>query len=691
MTLAHWAQLVSNHAQIAYALVFLAAFSESLALVGLIIPGTTMMFAAGVVVSTGALMPGPVFLLAVLGAIAGDGASYWLGHRYRDRLRSVWPLRRHPEVVARGEAYFFRHGGKSVFLGRFVGPVRPIIPMIAGMLGMAPTRFAVSNLLSAVGWATAALLPGILFGASLNVAGRVSARLSILMLLLLAIGWSLFLGARKLTGLIGQIAPRWFALLRSWAGSATSDVGLQNRIKGFVKTSLAGANGEPVLLFFLMLSLVLAVWGFFGVLQDVLARDPLVYADRSVYHFLQSLRNPTADSFFTAVTELGDGFTNFCVAGTISLVLLAGRRFRTLAYWLAVIVGGAVLVVALKYALLLPRPEALYHGAGTHGFPSGHTAMNVIIYGFLAILLARELGNRVRVGLFAAVLTISSLVAFSRLYLGVHWLSDVLGGWLLALGWVSLMGIVYLERIRNTSEVVPRRGLAAAVLFAVIAAGAWHISARHARDMTFYAPQRTVREISRLEWLAGGWRDLPIWRTDLGGEMESPLDIQLIGPLDALDRVLANSGWRPAPPLTPAGLLSMLAPGIPVAELPILPRLHLGRFEQRILVRRDRDCRRILRLWATNTVLQNDRSPIWVGTVGRQTKIQVVGWVSFARTDPDADSALEEFESETAGLVLRRVRRTLSTRERLHDGLKWNGTVLLMGPSSPNKRMVDGR
>ncbi|MFZ0487486.1 MAG: DedA family protein, partial [Arenicellales bacterium] len=110
---------------------FIVALSESLAVVGLVVPGATIMLAAGALIALGAMSFWTTTLLAVAGAIAGDGISFWIGRRYRDRLRGVWPFHRHPDWLSRGEAFFERHGGKSVVFGRFVGPVRAFVPIVA--------------------------------------------------------------------------------------------------------------------------------------------------------------------------------------------------------------------------------------------------------------------------------------------------------------------------------------------------------------------------------------------------------------------------------------------------------------------------------------------------------------------------------------------------------------------------------
>jgi undecaprenyl-diphosphatase len=178
--------------------VCLLTFSESLAGVGLIVPGTLSLFGVGALIAAGALGFWSTYAWAVSGAVLGDGLSYWLGRHYHQRVRSLWPFSRHPDWLDTGQAFFHRHGGKSVFLGRFIGPIRPVIPLVAGMLDMPPSRFYLVNLLSALGWALVYLLPGIAFGASLTLAAQVAGRLALLLGLLFVSGWLLFAGTRRL-------------------------------------------------------------------------------------------------------------------------------------------------------------------------------------------------------------------------------------------------------------------------------------------------------------------------------------------------------------------------------------------------------------------------------------------------------------------------------------------------------------
>jgi len=121
-----------------------------------------------------------------------------------------------------------------------------------------------------------------------------------------------------------------------------------------------------------------------------------------------------------AITELGDSFANISLAGAVLGVLIVKRCYRTAVFWTFTVLGGLLGVHLLKWAIHLPRPVAIYHGASAYAFPSSHTTMSVIVYGFLAILLARRLAGAWRWGLISSVIIMAFVIGISRLYLGAH-------------------------------------------------------------------------------------------------------------------------------------------------------------------------------------------------------------------------------------------------------------------------------
>jgi membrane protein DedA with SNARE-associated domain len=153
---------IGAHANWAGPIMFGLSFGESFAFLSFFFPGTTIMVAAGAFIPSGTLSFWPLVIGCATGAIAGDAISFSLGRWYGHLIGRVWPFSRHPELLTRGFTFFDRHGGKSVFIGRFFGPLRAIVPLVAGIAKMPVGRFWVANVLSALIWAPVLLLPGAL-------------------------------------------------------------------------------------------------------------------------------------------------------------------------------------------------------------------------------------------------------------------------------------------------------------------------------------------------------------------------------------------------------------------------------------------------------------------------------------------------------------------------------------------------
>ncbi|OYX09216.1 MAG: DedA family protein [Rhizobiales bacterium 32-66-8] len=142
------------------AIVFALAFGESIALLSFFIPATALLVAVGALVEAGGLNFWHIWLSATLGATLGDSVSYWVGFHYKERAKTFWPLNHHPDLVRRAEAFFARFGIWSVAIGRFFGPIRAIVPLLAGILAMPQLPFQLANISSAALWSFALLAPG---------------------------------------------------------------------------------------------------------------------------------------------------------------------------------------------------------------------------------------------------------------------------------------------------------------------------------------------------------------------------------------------------------------------------------------------------------------------------------------------------------------------------------------------------
>ncbi len=553
---------VAAHPLLAGLLLGTMAAAESLVVVGLVVPGAAIMFGAGALIGTGHLHFWPMFAWAVGGAIVGDAASFWLGRRYGDRLRGVWPLRRHPELMDRGIRFFDRHGGKSVLVGRFVGPVRPIIPAVAGMMGMPALQFLGINVLSALLWAPVYLVPGMVFAASLTVAAGVAGRLVALLLLAGAGLWGLWWVAvrlrRRLAAGAGRLQRRRRRHLPGPAGAALHSLRRRAGLTWWVA---------------LVITLIVA------------AIEPEPRGWEQTLLVLAALPRPEAvDTVLWFLTHLGG--TEALVAGVAAaaLVLSAGRRLDR-ALRLALTVGAAIACVYLLKALYAaPRPLEVAHLTVGAAFPSAHALGAAVLYFGVAVLVGTAVRSLRRTAFIAAT-GVTAAVAITRVAFGLHWPLDVIAG--VALGGV-FAGTLGMRRGAELSPWVARRLLAAVALAVTTTAG-----------LTFiWKPvPATVPPAPEAEALSCHDRDtLPV-RAGLFDEQDRFAALWR-GTAADLARALEANGWRAAAPWDLRGTLNWLHPESAVEALPPLPRWHAGRLPEMVSIRvlGERE-RLILRAW----------------------------------------------------------------------------------------------
>jgi membrane protein DedA with SNARE-associated domain len=164
---------VRHHERWATPIVFALAFAESLAFVSLVLPFWGILIAIGTLFAGGtSLNFFSIWCAASLGAALGDWASYWIGLRYHDQIAKLWPLSRHPQLMVQGHRFFERWGVWAILFGRFWGPLRASIPIVAGTVQMPFVQFQTANVISAFIWAFTLLAPGA-FGLSWFLAAPV--------------------------------------------------------------------------------------------------------------------------------------------------------------------------------------------------------------------------------------------------------------------------------------------------------------------------------------------------------------------------------------------------------------------------------------------------------------------------------------------------------------------------------------
>lgn len=637
---------VALHPYWSGAIIFLTSMAESLAIVGLVVPGVAIMFGIGAMIGAGSIEFGTAMAWSVAGAIVGDGLSFWLGWHFKERLKDTWPFTRYPGSLNQGVDFFQKYGGKSVAIGRFFGPVRAVIPLVAGMMRMPPIRFVVANVLSALAWAPTFLLPGMLFGTSMKLASEVAFRLVIVILLLVSAIWFVVWLVHRLFLLLQPRATHLLQAFLSW--------GYRHPMVEGIAGALADPQHPEAKGLSILASLLLIGATLFTLITGwSLNEGSEAGINYTVLETLQSLRTPWADHLMVFITGFGDWESMLLFFVVVLGYLLWSKRKRAALYWLAA-AGFALLAgPLLKYGLQVPRPDIVGHAKTSYAFPSGHTLWAMVLYGFFAVLVARTLTARWRWIPYGLAGLLITSVALSRLYLGMHWLSDVLGSIALGLIWVSALGIAY---NRHASLPAQSRLFAISGVTALLLGLTIHTLYTHDMKFSYYTPKRSIVDMPEAYWWTDGWQELPQERLDTRKQLEHKLSLQYAGSLESFTTALQKAGWSISAPLTWKKMINLLSPSLPLKDLPLFPQVHDGSHEALSMEKILPDERRlVLRFWPAYLKLSPGSEDLWLGLVVEQHKAKLLELAVFAANSKSQEGAFQQFATDSAGFFDRRV------------------------------------
>lgn len=412
---------------------------------GVPLPGETALVTAAALAAQGHLSIVAVIATAAVAAILGDNAGYWIGRRGGLAL-----VRRHGRLLhvddrklERVRGFFERHGAKTVFIGRFIALLRTWAAFLAGAGRMRYGRFMTYNALGGVTWAALFGALGYVFGRNLPALQRYVGQASLALVLLALLVVVLWLLGRRFDL---SRAALWNGAERVWGTCCR--LGIVQRLHARYPRAWAFVVARFTPGEFLGLHLTLgllvslgALWLFGGVTEDVVHHDPLTRVDVALAGWLRAHATPLGDRIAVAVSLLGSPVAMAALAVVVALLLAWRHRWIVLAGWVAAFGGGGVLDWALKEVIRRPRPggaAAFYHGA-SFSFPSGHAMGSLIGYGMLAYLIAGSIRGhpRARVAVIAAAALLVLAIGCSRLYLGVHYFSDVVAGYAAGLVWLT--------------------------------------------------------------------------------------------------------------------------------------------------------------------------------------------------------------------------------------------------------------
>ena len=433
--------ILGLHSWAVVAVVFALPALESSVFLGFIFPGEIAVLLGGVLASQHRVSLVAVLAAAISGAIVGDTVGYAVGRRWGERLLKS-ALRRFIKEhhFDQAKAYLARRGGRAVFFGRFTAALRVMVPGLAGMSGLSYGRFVVFNVAGGTIWATTFVLLGYGAGQSWRKVASVAKQAGLVLAILIIVVGLLFAGGRWVVHHPDRLRAKWSRIrARPVIGRMAAPferplIWMVRRLHPEGSLGLSLTVG--------LLQVVVAGAAFGAIVQAVVRTRTHTSADERVRRFFVDHRQQGVTQVMKIVTHLGASQTLVPLVVVIGLIcLFVGRTWRPFLLLGTAWLGANLLSTLVKDLVVRPRPvaSAIVSSSG-FAFPSGHATQAMATYGAMAALIAAATGLwSKKAAAWTGAILITAVVAASRLYLGVHWFTDVLGG--IALGglWLAVL------------------------------------------------------------------------------------------------------------------------------------------------------------------------------------------------------------------------------------------------------------
>ncbi len=596
------------HPHWALVLTFFVAFTESLAIIGSIIPGSVTMTAIGILAGSGVMRIDLTLAAAILGAIVGDGISYMLGNIFSERLVNIWPFSHYPNWLNYGKDYFNHHGGKSVIIGRFVGPLRSIIPVIAGMMHMSHWRFFIANALSAVAWSILYIFPGILIGAASNeLSPEQATHLFLVILIILVSLWLLSLTLKWCFIKLNQVLHNSFHKFWLWVKN-------QPATTPFFKLLTPSAEVDHYRTVALIASAILLVGLFFLIIGLAAHKDWIVNLNQSTHLFIQSLRTHAFDVFFIIISQFTSPLNLIATFLLVCAISIYYRDWRSLAYWLSLNFFCTLIILAIHWQLPTLRPQGLWDVKTSYSFPLIELSYAVTMFSSLIFYFNSYCLSRIT--RFLRVLFILSLIfaGIGAIYLGDNWLNDCLSAYIFGLS-LSVIHWLFYRRKANAitySPVISHLLLGSFLLIALISS-----LATYDKSLRNHQPYLAQHLLMKQNWWNQQRLLLPIYRTNRIGKPVALFNIQYVGSLEEFEKALLAFGWQKPEHSLLNSLVTRIKGQATSAELPLMAQLYLNRKPVLTLTYPPTkgNPEQFLQMWQSNFHLEETNQPLWLGSV----------------------------------------------------------------------------
>ncbi len=537
---------IQLHKELGYLAMLLISFLESIAFFGEIIPGTTLLVIVGAMAAKGVMDSEILIVASTLGAIAGDVFSFWLGRRGEGVLGRFGRFVK-PEYLEKGREFVKKHGSKSILLGRFIGPLRPIVPFVTGLFSMSTKKFIIWDVISALSWSMVYIYLGNAIWIIWELAKMWSTRGGVIVLLLLATVVTVYLLREYIVHQsmvflthAGSVWDRMVGFLQRSSSAVIRFAGRRIDRKHLTGLKLTLAFTVFILCFALLAAIVL----------DVVRTNAVTDSDLRIVSYLYIFRTPGMVEFFSWIGVLGNIWVVVTLGVVITVMIwLVKESGYVLPMWLG-IAGSYICNLTGGVFFKRPLPEMPAVAEHVYYFPSAYSSVSLMFYGYIVYFILKVSQNiRTKLNAVFVLIPVIILTGFSRIYLGVHYLSDIGAGWALGMLWLimSIMIAEYLEYTHPHGHIhaVPSKikallaALAACWIVLFLFFGLSEYSkVSHVKEAPLLKESKNPADIFLTE-------HYPRYSESLFGDKREPINIIIAADsLNELEMYMGKAGWR---------------------------------------------------------------------------------------------------------------------------------------------------
>lgn len=604
--IANWLHHNPNYALL---FTFIISLLESIAIIGTIIPGSLTMTAIGILAGSNVMRLDLTLIFAAFGAFIGDALSYLLGSIYSDRLMIMWPFSKYPSLLRFGQDFFDRHGGKSVLIGRFTGPLRSITPIIAGMMHMSRWHFLLANFISAIGWSILYIMPGYIIGAASHQLSADSAqRLFGLVIGILIAAWLLSLVLKYLARFLNQ----WFAAhvnyLWEWSKK-------HKYTRYFMKKLIDQRDSQPQKIISLSLIWFYCFIGTFVLCLLVIQENWLNIINHPILLFLQTVRTSWLDNCLIVISFVFCPLSLIGLSFLIAILICAAQDWRLLKYWLGLIATTCLITLIFADYLFIQPAIRLFEQPNPALFPAVYLCVAIALCTFLINYLLQKKPTSLMKSLTGFLFLVLLLSGIATLFLGDNWLSSVLGAYSLG----ASIGLLFWIAYRRKPIVRHRLAIPMLLVPCLLTGTTIYMVKTHFKTTLIQHTIKPKQHVLNQDtwWYQYKQPLLPVYSTNRVGRRIGVFNIQYAGSVQELAKRLETCGWKKQPKSFLYSLLIHAEGRYTTEELPYMEQLYLNKNPALTMsyhTVKD-DNLYILRLWRSNYHLMHYQEPIWLGNI----------------------------------------------------------------------------